>query len=329
MNAHNVFSWMREAARLGIPLDLSTQTAGNPADFGTVGIKADVIAEKTAATGVTIDGVLLKDGQVTASAALFADNQGVTFGTGLDLSQYWNGTYLVSGSNMWGLSAPSPADPAYHSIAHEYFNDFRLVAADFDVTNDWAVTEDDAACTQAITEDVPGGELVLTNKATTDDNAQQIVFKQQSFTIAAGKKLWCEMRIKTVAATQIDWAAGLIDAEDMTGVADNMPANGMVFAKLDGATAFKFSSSDNGGNLETASLGVWDTSYHTLGFYFDGGATGAANCYVYVDGVLVAVLAAIVYATMAKVAPFFMVRNGDGTTTQTMTIDYVKVVQLR
>jgi hypothetical protein len=32
---------------------------------------------------------------------------------------------------------------------------------------------------------------------------------------------------------------------------------------------------------------------------------------------------------MSELAPLFMVRNGDATTTQTMTIDYVKVVQLR
>ena len=37
---------------------------GGLEDFGTLGLKADVIAESTAATGVTIDGVLLKDSLV-------------------------------------------------------------------------------------------------------------------------------------------------------------------------------------------------------------------------------------------------------------------------
>lgn len=42
--------------------------AGSTADdFGSAGIKADVIAESTAATGVTADGVLLKDNGITAS----------------------------------------------------------------------------------------------------------------------------------------------------------------------------------------------------------------------------------------------------------------------
>lgn len=34
-------------------------------DFGASGMKADVVAESTAATGVTVDGVLIKDGGVT------------------------------------------------------------------------------------------------------------------------------------------------------------------------------------------------------------------------------------------------------------------------
>ena len=45
------------------------ETAGDAvvSDFGAEGIKADVIAECTAATGVTIDSVECKDGKVTAS----------------------------------------------------------------------------------------------------------------------------------------------------------------------------------------------------------------------------------------------------------------------
>jgi len=45
---------------------------GAAEDYGTQGIKADVIAESTSATGVTIDSVLLKDGAVTASGGVTA-----------------------------------------------------------------------------------------------------------------------------------------------------------------------------------------------------------------------------------------------------------------
>lgn len=45
-------------------------------DFGALGIKADVIAESTAAAGVTVDGALIKDGGATLqdSTTYFADN---------------------------------------------------------------------------------------------------------------------------------------------------------------------------------------------------------------------------------------------------------------
>lgn len=39
-------------------------------DFSDIGIKTDVIAESTAATGVTIDGVLLKDNAIAAPGAI-------------------------------------------------------------------------------------------------------------------------------------------------------------------------------------------------------------------------------------------------------------------
>ncbi len=51
-----------------LPADGSAAGAtGQAQDFGTNGIKADVIAESTNATGVTVDGVLLKDAGVTAT----------------------------------------------------------------------------------------------------------------------------------------------------------------------------------------------------------------------------------------------------------------------
>lgn len=42
-------------------------------DWGTVGPKADTISESTAAAGVTVDGVLLKDGSATFTAAPLTD----------------------------------------------------------------------------------------------------------------------------------------------------------------------------------------------------------------------------------------------------------------
>lgn len=292
-----------------------------PPDFGTEGIKADVIAESTSAAGVTIDSTLVKDGQVGP----LADGKSLILGTDSDVSMNWNGRYLVGGSGMWA-GCPSPADPAYHSLVHEYFNDFRATA-DLD---EWTVTADHDDCTQVISEDAVCGECLLTNKAETDNNAQQINLAQETFKLAPGKKLWFEARLKTAAgAKEIDFAAGLIAAQDLTGVADSRPANGIVFHKDDGDTNLDISSSDSGVDLQTLAVATWTTAYHIIGFYFDGGASGQATITPYVDGVAGTPISAVTYVMMGEMAPLFMVRNGDATTTQTMTIDYVKVVQLR
>lgn len=48
--------------------DITKQVAlGDPLDYGTDGIKADVIAESTSAAGVTIDGLTIKDGGIGES----------------------------------------------------------------------------------------------------------------------------------------------------------------------------------------------------------------------------------------------------------------------
>lgn len=56
-------------------------------DFGAVGLKTDVIAESTAATGVTVDGMLIKDGGI-----LVLDSATVVIGTGSDDTISHNGT---------------------------------------------------------------------------------------------------------------------------------------------------------------------------------------------------------------------------------------------
>lgn len=258
------------------------------------------------------------------------DNNSIILGTGSDISFNWNATYLQAGSGLWSNSCPSPADPNFDSVAHMYFNDFRALAADYDATNEWTLTEDDADCAQAINADTACGTLTLTNKATTDDNAQQIQLQQESFKVAAGKKLWYETRIKCAAgATQIDWAVGLTVTEDLTGVADNMPANGIVFHKDDGDTNIDLSTSDNGTNIQSAAVGTATTGWVKLGFYVDGAATGSLGITPYVNDVAGTAITTGTYATMSELAPIFMVRNGDATTTQTMEIDYVKVIQLR
>lgn len=53
-------------------------------DFGTTGVKLDLVSESTAAAGVTVDGVLLKDGGITASASITAGTLGATTAVNTD-----------------------------------------------------------------------------------------------------------------------------------------------------------------------------------------------------------------------------------------------------
>lgn len=57
--------------------DKLAREGGSP-DFGSTGISADLIAESTTASGVTVDGVLLKDGEVQPASDASAAGTGVT-----------------------------------------------------------------------------------------------------------------------------------------------------------------------------------------------------------------------------------------------------------
>ena len=263
-------------------------------------LEADVISEETSATGVTVDGVLNKDGLVSnAVAGLFYKAP------------------LINGIKPFS--------------AFTFFDDFFRPAAAAAPLAEWTVTEDDGADTQIIN-DAVGGTLTLTQKVTTDDDASQIQLQTEGFKMVADKEIWFETRIKcaTGDATNLDFFIGLAEAEDLTGVSDNMPANGFGFHKDDAAKEIDLSTSDDGTNIESGTVHTLvDDTWVRLGFHFDGGATGSGTITPYIDGVAGTAITTATYATMVEVAPIFMLRNGDATVTQTMEIDYIYVAQER
>ena len=211
-------------------------------------------------------------------------------------------------------------------VDSKYFDDF------FELDASWTVTEDDAACTQAA-QDEQFGVVLLTNKATTDDNGQQIQWAQAFAKPTTGKRLWFEARINCNGgdATNLDFFVGLAaDNTDLTGVADNMPSNGIGFHKDDGDTNIDFSTSDDDTHIQQAAVATLaNDTYIRLGFSFDGGATGSGVLTPYVNGVAGTQITTMTYATMAEIAPIIMIRNGDGTTQQKIKIDYVQVISER
>jgi len=262
----------------------------------------------------------------------YLDNALATFGNDGDVCLRWNATYLEAGPlvSTTGNFNTAPLMGCLPNTAscYEVFDDFLGDA----FTNRWTVTEDDAACTQAYTAN-PGGTVLLTNKATTDNNAQQIVYDRggaayEPFKLAATKNLWYEARVKCAAgATEVDVVMGLINhGEDLTGVADNLAQDGVVIHKDDGATTVKCTASKDGANTSTnANIGTMTTGWHTYGFYVNG----VTSITPYFDGTADTALASTTIPDDEALTPFFLVRNGDAITTQTLEIDYVRCVQLR
>lgn len=76
MPSPNVIAYRNESGTEVFSIDQSgnvtaagTISTTGTDDFGTLGLKADVIAESTAAAGVTVDGLLVKDNAVGSAAA--------------------------------------------------------------------------------------------------------------------------------------------------------------------------------------------------------------------------------------------------------------------
>lgn len=224
---------------------------------------------------------------------------------------------------------PIATPPSAHHIIYDDFVK-GIAAGAMEAT--WTVTADSTGTATLI--DAAGGVLQISCAATADNDAVQVQLLQETIRLASGKSIWYETRIRVPAAdvTNIDFAVGLAVTEDLTGVADNMPANGIVFTKTDAGVGTVFlASSDNGTNIvSAASLKTLVTNTWTrLGFYVDGGTTGHVTVTPYIDGVAGTPITAVTYATMSELAPIFMVRNGDGITTQKLDVDYVYVVQIR
>ena len=216
-------------------------------------------------------------------------------------------------------------------VDSKYSDDFFEFTGTTTSTTGWLVTEDHGDNAQVV-QDEQFGVLLLTNKASTDDNAQQIQWKNEIAKPTVGKRIWFEARVNCNGgdATNLDFFIGLSATEDLTGVADNMPANGIGFHKDDGDTNIDFSTSDGGTNIQQAAVGTLaDDTYIRLGFSFDGGATGAGVLTPYINGVAGTQITTMTYATMAEVSPIIMIRNGDGTAQQKIKIDYVQVISER
>lgn len=330
MSSHNIFRLLSDALVLGGErLDLLSgdiakvrplvddQGAINIGD-GTYDMDVKVFL------GSTTEYVLFDVGN---SLLQLSDSTPLSLGTGNDVTLKWDGTRLVgsaAANAMWD-DCPSPMDPNYRSQVFELFDDFT----NFDPTastGNWPESVVGTG-TQALIADVAGGVLRLSCQATTDNACEQMMYVSDPFKLAANKTLWYETRVKITGDVQSEHSFGLAAlGEDLTAVADVLPADGVSFSTQDASLAAALTASKDG--TDTGAVAAVHTlvtaTWVTLGFKI----VGLTSVTPYVDGVA-GTAATATFCDDESLAPYFLVRNGDGTTTQILDVDYVRCCQLR
>jgi len=267
------------------------------------------------------------------------DDESMIFGTGSDLYLNWNGSYLEMGpaSGMWA-GAPSPSDPRYFAVAHEVFDDFNRQAP-LDANLMWVEVDDAGTGTNAISDAAGGYGTVVTAAADNDYHAIRSI--SQPFLFASGKKLWFEARFKLTEATTNEsaWWFGLTDTVTTGGLQANAAGP---LASYDGALVWKdeatmsidFETSNAGTQATTSNMATFVSgTVTTVGFYFDGTATTSTiTPYYNVAGgtALTAGTAQnITLSGLAEMNVIAGVKAGPSGGAETLSIDYIKCVQLR
>ena len=327
MSSSNILRLLVDALRGGETLDMgSSDTLKlNPKSWGTSKyVLLDVGNDRIQFEGVDM---------------LLGDNDQLIFGDGNDRALVWNGSYLEMGpaSGLWA-GAPSPADPQYHTIAHEFFDGFE--AAPLDAAGVWYEIDDGTTGTNAVAMVVNGVGNVVT--AAVDNDYHAITSTNEGFLFATGKKLWFEARFKLTEATTNDsaWWFGLTDTlttggikADAAGPLDSY--DGFLIWK-DEDTLIVDSELSEAGDQDTdaAEATFVSNKWSRVGFYYDGG-TAITPYYdmneagVWTVGTAKAFDATISLAAMEEMHVVAGVKAGPGGAAETLVLDYIKCVQLR
>ena len=274
------------------------------------------------------DAAALVSGVPTGTTTLRRpDSAKTTYGNADDVGLQWDGTRLVANSAanaMWD-GCPSKLNPNYLQDAFDFEDDFYEVDTDA-VVGRWAA-DNVGTGTTTLADDVAGGIMLLTCQATTDNAAEQLTLVSAPFFLAAGKTLYYETRLKIVGDDQSEVSFGLVaKGEDLTAVADVLPADGVSFSSQDATLAVDLTLSKDGTNTGAVSgvKTMVSGTYVRFGFKIDG----VTSVTPYIDGVA-GTAATATFNDNESMSPYFLVRNGDGSTQQVLHVDYVRVVQLR
>jgi len=221
-----------------------------------------------------------------------------------------------AGDREFFSGLPMAVDPDYIV----YFNDF-LVAQDFN-TSDWVITTTEAgagAATETLDADVVGGALKLLNDDA-DNDLDSLQLTEETFKLAAGKRLWMEVRVKVSDADQVDAFVGL-------GITDTTPldtSDRIGFQIDDGNASILCKTEKNTTETSTDSgVDAADDTYVKLGFLCEG--TGAVKFFV--DRQLVATHTANIVDD-EELCVTLHIQNGEAAA-KSMTIDYILVARER
>lgn len=218
-----------------------------------------------------------------------------------------------------------------------YFNDFTAgyVTATQGVT---AILTDSGT---AVVQDQVGGVIDLAaSDGTIADNDE--AYLHSSFELvkfANNKPIWFEARVALVADTGdvANVIVGMLDAAAANALLDNgggPPASysGAVFYKVDGETAWKAEVSIAGTQTAvalTAPGRPGTDTFQKLAIEFIPTSSTVATVNFYIDGVLVGSTTTFTYTSATEMDWIVGVKNGDGTTNMTLSVDYVNLRQVR
>lgn len=217
-------------------------------------------------------------------------------------------------TTLWNLPMNDPTK------LYTQFNDFSTVVA-----GDWTLTQVAGSGTLAVVAGDPGGSVLLSNAAATDNHETQIQCPTAGFTLSAGKKAWFKTRVKPQSAVELDWAAGLcvLDTTMMGAVSGAGLTDGIFFNKDDDDALIDFNVQKNAttGQKRIVGLATATTSYVTLGWEWDGARYVKAFVNDVLAGTVDLTTTATDFLPDAALAVSFAVRNG-AAATGTLTIDY-------
>jgi hypothetical protein len=154
------------------------------------------------------------------------------------------------------------------------------------------------------------------------------IYLPRGIQLAAGKKFFMEVRLRTDDVTDNQVAIGLFD-QTSTAVADapftTTSASLISFGILDGSATTKMlcDKSNSGSTAETGTKSLVANTWHTLAIGYDG-ISGVRG---YVDGSLSQTWAQTFGTTVPlgiALSPFVAMDNGDGAGGATILVDYVR-----